>query len=250
MFLRIKCALCSALSSLLHAIVLKRNIAEAGVMTDELAETRHVLAAFDAATQAALRAEARAVNLPIGTRVFEPGQTADAFLIVTRGVVRVQLTAANGREIMLYRVEAGESCVLTTSCLLDAEAYGAEAICETDIAALAVPRVTFRRLLNEMPAFRDAILASYASRVADLITTIEETHLHRVDARLAALIVERAQDGGIRATHQEIAIELGTAREVVSRTLKRFEHAGAVTLGRGLIEIKDRDRLAHLAQIV
>jgi CRP/FNR family transcriptional regulator len=205
---------------------------------------------FDAATTAAIQTESRRVSLAAGTRVFEPGQAADAFLMVTKGVVRVHLTAANGREITLYRVEAGESCVLTTSCLLDSEAYGAEAVCETAVEAIALPRAAFRRLLGEMPSFRDAVLAAYASRVADLITTIEETHLHRVDARLAALILERAGHDGLHATHQELAAELGTAREVVSRTLKRFEHASAVVLSRGLILIKDRAQLGRLADPV
>jgi CRP/FNR family transcriptional regulator len=207
-------------------------------------------AALDAETRRRVVAEARRVALPEGAHVFETGQSAEAFLIVEAGVVRVQLTAQNGREIVLYRVSPGDSCVLTTSCLLDSEAYAAEAICETDVRAIALPRAAFRRLLDGEPTFRDAVLAAYAGRVADLILTIEETRLHRVDARLAALLAEHARDGRVTATHQDLAAELGTAREVVSRTLKRFERSGAVTLGRGLIEIRNRRRLANHAREV
>lgn len=219
-------------------------------MTPPVLDDLSFLGPLDAATRAALMAQARRVTLPAGARVFEPGQAAEAFLIVTAGVVRVHLTAANGREILLYRVEAGESCVLTTSCLLDTEAYGAEAVCETAVSAVALARPAFRALLNESAGFRDAVLSAYATRVADLITTIEETHLHRVDARLAALILERADDGRLEATHQELAVELGTAREVVSRTLKRFERSGFVTLGRGMVAVRDRVRLSRQADAV
>lgn len=205
------------------------------------------LAALDAETRAAVVAGARRMSAPAGARVFEAGQSAEAFLILVSGRVRVHLTAENGREITLYKVEAGESCVLTTSCLLDAEAYAAEAVCETEVAAIALPRAAFRSLLDRSPAFRDAVLGAYAARVSDLILTIEETRFRRLDARLAALLLERAQEGALAATHQDLAAELGSAREVVSRTLKRFERAGAVGLARGLIEIKNADRLAREA---
>jgi CRP/FNR family transcriptional regulator len=207
-------------------------------------------AGLDAETRQRVVGEARRITLPAGAHVFEPGQSAKAFLIVEAGIVRVQLTAQNGREIVLYRVAPGDSCVLTTSCLLDSDAYAAAAICETEVRAIALPRAAFRRLLDAEPAFRDAVLAAYAGRVADLILTIEETRLHRVDARLAALLAERALGGRVTATHQDLATELGTAREVVSRTLKRFERSGAVTLGRGQVEIRDRALLASHAREV
>ena len=207
-------------------------------------------AALDDSSRTRLRAGARIVNVPAGARVFEPGQSADAFLFVTRGRVRVQLTAENGREIMLYRVEVGEGCVLTTSGLLDSESYAAEALCETDVEAIALPKTCFQDLLGSSTVFRDAVLSAYAARVADLILTIEETRFHRIEPRLANHILEQATDNRINATHQELAASLGTAREVVSRTLKRFERTGTIALARGLIEIKNRTELLRLAQSV
>jgi CRP/FNR family transcriptional regulator len=187
------------------------------------------------------------VKLPAGAHAFDPGQNAEAFLIVLSGRVRVQLTAASGREIVLYRVEAGESCVLTTSCLIEAEAYAAGAICETDVEALAVPRPSFERLLDSSAAFRKRVLGAYASRVADLILTIEESQFRRLDARLAGLLA--AQAPSISATHQELATELGSAREAVSRLLKRFERAGWIALNRGEIEVRQPAALQAHAQL-
>lgn len=206
-----------------------------------------IFAKLDRATLELAAPAVRRVAMPAGARVFEPGQPCSAFLIVIAGRVRVQLTAESGREIVLYRIERGETCVLTTSCLLGSESYGAEALCETAVEALALPAATFRTLLDSSTAFRDAILSAYAARVGDLVLTIEETLFQRVDARLAALLRERARDGVVKTTHQALAVELGSAREVVSRILKRFERAGAITLARGAIEIRNARKLADFA---
>ncbi len=204
-------------------------------------------AQLDRAATDLVASAARRVTLPAGARAFEPGQPCSAFLIVTAGRVRVQLTAENGREVVLYRIEAGESCVLTTSCILGSETYGAEAICETEVEAVALPTLAFRALIDSSATFREAVLSAYAARVADLVLTIEETQFQRVDARLAALLADRAKGGVVNATHQALAVELGSAREVVSRILKRFERAGAIALSRGAIEIKSERRLAGFA---
>lgn len=206
-----------------------------------------VFAKLDRAALDLAASAARRVTLPAGAHAFEPGQSCSAFLIVTAGRVRVQLTAENGREIVLYRIEAGESCVLTTSCILGSESYGAEAICETEVEAIALPVPSFRALLDSSAAFRDAVLSAYAARVGDLVLTIEETLFQRVDARLAALLAARAEGGVVAATHQALAVELGSAREVVSRILKRFERAGAIALSRGAIAIRNARRLAGFA---
>lgn len=206
-----------------------------------------LFAKLDRAALDLVASVARRVTLPAGARAFESGQPCSAFLIVSAGRVRVQLTAENGREIVLYRIEAGESCVLTTSCILGSEAYGAEAVCETEVEAIALPTPSFRALLDSSAAFRDAILSAYAARVSDLVLTIEETLFQRVDARLAALLAARAEGGIVTATHHALAVELGSAREVVSRILKRFERSGAIALSRGAVEILNARRLADFA---
>lgn len=214
--------------------------------------TRHdiealpALTPFDQPTRQAIAARARLVTLAPGDHVFDPGHGAEAFLLVVAGSVRVYLTAESGREIVLYRVSTGESCVLTTSNLFDTEAYAATAICETPVTALALPRMAFRSLLADSASFRDTILAAYAARVSDLILTLEESRTKRIDARLAGLLSERA-GAPINATHQALAVELGTAREVISRTLKRFEREGLIALARGEIIVKQRGRLADIS---
>lgn len=195
-----------------------------------------------------LARSARVVQLPKGMRPFAPGASCDAYLIVIEGSVRVQLVAENGREIVLYRVERGESCVLTTSCLLSHENYEAEAICETEVTAAALPAGVFKSLLAQSEPFRDFVLASYADRVSDLILTMEETIFQRVDKRLAAVLLNRAEAGRIEATHQTLATELGTAREVVSRQLKVFERRGLVTLQRGSVTLRDTPALQRLVR--
>lgn len=170
--------------------------------------------------------------------------------MVVAGDIRVQIVAESGREIVLYRVERGESCVLTTSCLLQNESYAAAAVCETDVVCAAIPRSIFGSLLGSSEAFRNAVLASYASRVADLILTFEELAFRRLDRRLARVLLDRAVGDRVTATHQEIAVEVGSAREAVSRTLKMFEKRGLVALGRGEIHLRATDRLSLIATAV
>lgn len=190
---------------------------------------------------------AASIRVGKGTFVFRPGDEARSYLLVRAGVIRVQLTAETGREITLYRVGEHEGCVLTTSGLLSAEPYGAEAVCETDVEALSVPRVTFRRLLAENEMFRDFVLSTYAARVADLILVMEETAFRAVPRRLARTLLSKAEGGTVHATHQALAAEIGTAREVVSRHIKEFERRGLVRGQRGTILLADIDALTALS---
>ena len=212
------------------------------------AERAALLADGDAAARDRLVRETRIVRLPPGARAFAPGAPAAHYLIVLDGAVRVQLVAESGREILLYRVGPGESCVLTTSCLLTREDYGAEAVAETAVTAAAVPAATFRDLVARSAAFRDHVLASYADRVASLILTMEDAVFGRIDRRLAAVLLARESGDRITATHQALAAELGTAREVVSRQLKLFEHRGLVARSRGAVAVIDRERLGRVAK--
>jgi CRP/FNR family transcriptional regulator len=188
------------------------------------------------------------VHMRRGTVVFRPGDEAKSYLLVLSGIVRVQLTAESGREITLYRVGEHEGCVLTTSGLLSSEPYGAEAICETDVEALSIPKASFRRLVAENEVFRDFVLSTYAARVADLILVMEETAFQGVPRRLARVLLERADRGVVTATHHVLAAEIGTAREVVSRQVKEFERRGLVRAHRGTIELVDGQALKAIGQ--
>ena len=186
------------------------------------------------------------VRLGAGERAFRSGDECGAYLWVTRGTVRVQIVSESGRERVLYRVAPGDSCVLTTSCLFDHEPYAAEGICESDVEATAIPAGAFRDLLGLSPTFRDLILADYARRVGDMLVMLDASASRHVGARLAGFLAARAGEP-LSTTHHDLAVELGTAREVVSRALKDFERRGLVRLSRGRIEVTDPAGLRRLA---
>jgi CRP/FNR family transcriptional regulator len=192
---------------------------------------------------AARRAEGLAARFPQGARLYRPGDAARGWIAVETGRVRVILTADTGREVVLYRVGAGESCLLTTSALLCEETMLAEAVAETDVEARLVPVPTFERLLAEDADFRRAVLRNYAERVGDLVVVIQDVLFHALPERLARHLLAQARGGEVETTHQTIASELGTAREVVSRVLGRFERDGLIRAERGAIRVLDEEGL-------
>jgi CRP/FNR family transcriptional regulator len=205
------------------------------------------LAGLPADLRARLVERAHRVEVPAGTVVFTPGSPCGAYLLVLDGSVRVQMIADTGREIVLYRVRRGESCVLTTAALVGDEAYSAEGVVEASTSAVTVPRATFEDLLATSDTFRRFVFAGFGRRVGEILGTMQSAVFHRVDVRLARLLV--AAEGPITTTHREIAAELGTAREVVSRHLDAFERRGLVRRKRGGVEILDRAGLDRLAAL-
>lgn len=206
------------------------------------------LKSLDEATRAELLKAGRVVSMPAGRRIFGPGQAPSSFLLLLEGSVRVHQLSDSGREIVLYRVSEGESCALTTACLLGYQDYIAEAIAETDIRAVAIPRQTFDDLVARSSQFRQFVFLAFSRRVTDLCRLIDEVAFQRLDMRLAGRLIERAHGAdALDVTHQELAAELGTAREVVSRQLNELQRRGWIAVSRGHIEIKDRPALERLA---
>ena len=182
-----------------------------------------------------------------GHEVFGPDNIPDSLLFLYEGTIRVSQTSDNGRDIVLYRVDAGESCVLTTACMLAEEAYNAEGIAETDITVVVLPKLAFERLLAEEPAFRSFVFAAYSRRLIDLLRVVDDVAFGRIDVRLADRLLSLAGgDKEILATHQKIASELGTAREVISRVLHDFQKRGFITQSRGRIALTDKQALRAL----
>ncbi len=218
-------------------------------MTDAWIDRFPSLAALPAEDRRLLAERAVAVSLPAGTTVFAPGLAAESFLLLLEGTVRVQQVSAGGREIVLYRVTGGETCIMTTACLLSDEAYSAEGVAETDVDAVAIPRAAFEEALARSPGFRRLVFSDYSNRISDLMHVVEEVAFERIDKRLAQRLVARAgTDGAVNATHQDLAAELGTAREVVGRQLKELERRGWLGLARGRIELKQPESLRALAE--
>ena len=208
------------------------------------------LRALPADVAAALVAGSQVVSLPAGVRVFEPGRHADNLLLLLQGTVRVQQRSDTGREVFLYRVNAGESCVLTTACMLADEDYAAEGITETEVEAVVIPRKVFDDLAGRSAVFRSFIFRAYSRRIADLFSLIDDIVFHRVDVRLAARLIDHAENGQVKATHQALAVELGTAREVVSRTLGEFQRRGWIEQARGQIGLRNAEALTRMARSV
>lgn len=197
------------------------------------------------ALHARLAAEGDAVAVPAGARLFEDGAPCSAFPLLLEGSVRVAKLAASGREILLYRVAAGEACVLSTGCLMGRRPYGATGVAETALRLARLPAALFDALLVGHAPFRQAVFGLLAARLEELMLLVEEVAFRRLDERLAALLVMRGPE--IRATHQALAADIGTVREIVSRILSDFEERSFVALGRERITVTDAAALKRIA---
>ncbi len=207
------------------------------------------LSRLPADIRAELNEGSEIISVPAGTEIFAPGQTADNLWLLLDGTVKVQQKSETGREIFLYRVHAGESCVLTTACMLAFEDYAAEGTSETDVKAVAIPRKTFDDLVAKSPVFREFVFTAYSRRITDLFTLIDDIVFQRMDVRLASRLLELADRSNIvHATHAVLGTELGTAREVISRTLAEFQRRGWVEQSRGEVRLIEREGLEHLVR--
>ena len=192
-----------------------------------------------------LRPEA-IMHLPAGTQVFAENQPCQGFPLLVEGSIKVIKLAASGRELMLYRVSPGGSCIISSSCLLGHTDYNARGIAETPLTLLALPIAEFSALMVEHAPFRDFVFHLFADRIGELMQLVEEVAFARLDQRLAKLLLATPQDQ-LNVTHQQLADELGSVREIVSRLLKGFAAQGLVSLGREQLTLLDRDGLRRLA---
>lgn len=196
----------------------------------------------------ALYDDANVVQLPANSTVFHQGDACQNYLVVLKGNVKVFTRAENGREIMLYRLGRGDSCVLTTSCLFGNKNYPAEGQTETEVSAMAIPADRFNTVLKESVTFREQVFSAFSSHLSELITLVEEVAFGKLDIRLAKfLLAHKDEDDTLSATHQNIATELGSAREVISRQLKELEMKGYIKLNRGSIVLNDIEALQQIA---
>jgi len=189
---------------------------------------------------------AQTVSVPSGEVAFRKGDACRSFILVLAGCVRVQLSSEGGREVTLYRVRPGDTCALTTSCLVGKEDYPAEAVVEEDVTALMIPDSEFRQALLDSEPFRLFVFRGFSGRLCAIVSRMEMVTLRTIDERLAAQLLKGDVDVLSNITHQALASEIGTAREVVSRKLSSFESDGLIKSSRGRIEILDREKLAAL----
>jgi len=209
-----------------------------------LTELYPILEALPPVLRAKVLKQAQTVTVPAGTLIFDERQPCRGFPFIIKGGIRVLKPAANGRELPLYRVLPGESCIITSSCLLGHADYNARGIAETDTTLMLLPRSLFDELI-EQPAFRDFIFQLFSERIADLMQLIEEVAFRKLDQRLAGLLLGKGKR--LHATHQQLADELGSVREIVTRLLNGFAGQGLVRLGREEIEILDSAGLRRIS---
>ena len=187
-------------------------------------------------------------EVPCGAVLFRPGDHAQGFVVVLSGRIEVRLTSASGREILLYAVEPGESCVQTTLGLMGDEPYSGEAIAATGARVAVIPRPLFLRLLDDDDGFRRFVMNAFGQRMTELTQLLERVAFGRVEVRLAEALIDLASDGVVEATQAELAARIGTAREVVSRRLETFERHGWVSVERGHVRLRDTGELRRLAE--
>ncbi len=184
-------------------------------------------------------------KVPTGGVIFDARTPCAGFPLVLSGTIKVLQRYPNGRELPLYRVKPGESCLLSGSCLLGHTDYVAMGIAESDVELLVVQPADFQALIATDEAFRNHVFAMFGERLATLMSLVEAIAYQKLDQRLAALLLEKGDP--VRATHQSLADELGSVREIVSRLLRAFEDRGWVDLARERIAITDRTALSALA---
>ena len=188
-------------------------------------------------------------TLPRGTRLFGPGDLAQGFAVVLSGRIEVSLTGPNGREILLYAVEPGQTCIQTTLGLMGDEPYSGEAMTVSETRLAFIPAPLFRSLIDRSEAFRARVFRAFATRMNDMTQLLERVAFTRVEARLAQALLDLGASGVVEATHAELAARIGSAREVVSRRLEAMAKRGLVETDRGRVVLKDLAALKRLALI-
>ena len=189
--------------------------------------------------QAAFFARIRA-----GKDIFIEGDDVEAIALLISGVVRVYKIGETGREITLYRFGLGESCILTANAILSRQTFPAIATVEEEAEAVMIPAATFRGWVDKYALWRGFVFDLLSQRLANVLLIVDEVTFRRMDARLAAFLLARSRvENPIEITHQEIAAELGSSREVISRILEDFAAQGLIQTSRGRLEVLETELL-------
>jgi CRP/FNR family transcriptional regulator len=211
-------------------------------------ELRALYPAFESLEEGAMLAaleRAELLHLPSGTALFGEGSPCRQFPLVLAGAIRVA-KCSDGRELQLYRVAPGESCVLTTGCLVGDRDYPATGVVERDARLLVLPKPVFDDLMSTHAPFRQYVFALFAERLADMMALVEAVAFHKLDRRVASALLGRGRV--VSLTHQQLADELGSVREIVTRVLRNFADQGMIRSSRGAIEVLDAVGLRRVAE--
>ncbi len=216
----------------------------------ELIENYPAIEEAGAELQEQLKQYAILKKIPAGEFIFIEKDNCTFFALLLSGRVRVFKEGESGREVTLYRFEKGESCILTVSCILSDSLYPAIAVAEEDSEAFLIPANVFREWISKFDAWRKYVFEILAKRLSSVIMVVEEVAFKRVDSRIAELLLNNPPDeaGIVNLTHQQIAAEIGTSREVVTRIIKDLEHEMLISSTRGQISILNPSELRKKAK--
>ncbi|NLY79454.1 MAG: Crp/Fnr family transcriptional regulator [Lysinibacillus sp.] len=183
--------------------------------------------------------------IPKGETIFHEGDRCEGVPFVIKGCVRVSKFGKNGKEMSVYRVNSGDTCILSVTSVLSNSTYPLTAIAEEDVEAVIVPCDDFKLIMTASLNFQEYIYKTIICRFQEVINIIDEIIFHSIDERIAKFLLKNTKNSGdvIEITHDKIAVEIGTAREVVSRLLKEMERNGWIKLARGKVIVKKRDQL-------
>ena len=187
-------------------------------------------------------------KFPAGKVIYREGDPCNFFALINEGIVRVYKTSETGNEITLYRVGAGECCFLTASCVMQETKFPAIAVSEEELEAVMLPSSVLQEWVGINPVWRKYVFSLLASRLSNVAERVDDVAFQRIDKRLAEFLMQKHKENIISMTHQSIALDLGTAREVVSRVLKDFEKDGIIRILRGKTEITDLPALQKIAE--
>ncbi len=209
---------------------------------------RLVAAGIETEAAAALFRTGSRLAADAGTVLFRPGDPCSGFIAVAEGAIRVTLLTETGRAVTLYRVGPGQLCLQTFQHLVDGEPYSAQGTAETTVAGVLIPPLAFDRLMADNAAFRRLVLRQVAGRFDVMLRRLEDTAFRPLEQRLARSLLTAARTNRVAATHAEMADEIGSSREVVSRQLQRWAARGLVRVSRGSTELLEPERLRTLAE--
>jgi CRP/FNR family transcriptional regulator len=177
------------------------------------------------------------------SHIYLEGDTCAYFAFILSGVVRVYKLGENGREITLYRLSTGESCILTASCVMSTKSFPAFSLAEKDVEVILLPSILFKEWVIKYNFWREYVFSLLTERLSSVLSIIDEIAFKRVDKRLLEFLIKQ-KSNQIKITHNQIASEIGTSREVISRILKDLENENLVSLSRGIIKVVDHNKLS------
>lgn len=220
------------------------------VQLDRISRTLPVLRDVNSQLVREFQQAAFLAKIPAGQDVFLEGDRVDAIALLISGTVRVYKIGETGREITLYRFGYGESCILSANAILSQKSFPAIATVEKEAEAVMIPADKFRDWVKRYDPWREFVFELLSERLFAVMALVDEVVFQRMDRRVASLLLDRSRSmNRVRITHQEIAGELGSSREVISRILEDFAQKGIVEVGRGTVEILDLEELSERAAV-